>query len=45
MWTGVTKGLAGMKLSGSPNKYGLINAKRSIVAILITNPTMSLYEK
>lgn len=38
MWTEVTKGLAGMKLSASPNIYGLINV------IIIINSKISLYE-
>ena len=40
---GVTKGLAGIKLSGSPNKYGLIKVNKSNIINIIKNPTISLY--
>lgn len=45
MCTGVTKGFAGMKLSGSPNIYGLIKVTATKIKIMIKNPTMSLKEK
>lgn len=45
IWTGVTKGFAGMKLSGSPNKYGYNNDKIVNVIIKNINPVMSLNEK
>lgn len=44
MWAGVTSGLAGMKFSGSPSKFG----KKSVVAARVprrsVNPTKSLVE-
>jgi len=45
MWAGVTKGLAGIKLSGSPSKLGLINTKAIKIKNIIINPTISLYVK
>lgn len=37
---GVTKGFAGIKLSGSPRKYGFRRVSR--IKNIIRNPTMSL---
>lgn len=45
MWTGVTNGLAGMKLSGSPSMYGFTSDKIVRAINIIMNPTMSLNEK
>ena len=45
MWAGVTSGLAGIKLSGSPSKYGLRSDKITNPVTIATNPTMSLKEK
>jgi hypothetical protein len=45
MWTGVTKGLAGMKFSVSPSKYGLIRAREISDHIIKINPNKSLKEK
>jgi hypothetical protein len=45
MCTGVTNGLAGIKLSGSPNKYGLVNVKVIKIIVNTINPTISLNEK
>jgi hypothetical protein len=42
---GVTKGLAGIKLSGSPNKYGFINVNINNNIIISINPVISLNEK
>ena len=42
MWTGVTRGLAGIKFSGSPS---ILGAKKLIMARVISrtiNPTVSL---
>lgn len=45
MCGGVTKGLAGVKLSGSPKALG-VNRARAVSAISITaKPSRSLYEK
>lgn len=38
---GVTKGLAGRKLSGSPREVGQNNATARRVIVMKTNPTMS----
>lgn len=43
--TGVTRGLAGMKFSESPNAYGLIRHNIEIAQIIIKNPAVSLNEK
>jgi hypothetical protein len=45
MCTGVTSGLAGVKLSGSPSKYGLFNDNVVNIVIITINPTMSLVVK
>ena len=45
MCAGVTRGLAGIKLSGSPSRYGLRRDKITSPVIMTTNPTMSLNEK
>lgn len=45
MCGGVTKGLAGVKLSGSPSKFGENSDKESSVINRIVNPNKSLYEK
>lgn len=45
MWTGVTSGFAGVKLSGSPSMYGFISDSITSINSMITNPTMSLNEK
>jgi len=45
MCTGVTNGLAGIKFSVSPNKYGLINTSDINSQYIKINPKMSLYEK
>lgn len=42
IWTGVTKGLAGIKLSGSPSIYGLINEIKIRNITININPTISL---
>lgn len=45
IWIGVTIGLAGVKLSGSDNKYGLDKDKINNIEIDIENPIISLIEK
>lgn len=45
MWIGVIKGLAGIKLSGSPNKYGCVRVSIINLIIIIKNPSKSLNEK
>lgn len=45
MCTGVTRGLAGIKLSGSPSEYGFRSVRRIRAASIIMNPTRSLNEK
>lgn len=45
MWTGVTKGLAGIKFSVSPKRKGFIKASEIKAHSIITNPNMSLNEK
>jgi len=45
MWTGVTRGLAGIKFSGSPNIHG---KKKQIVInsiIIVKKPNKSFEEK
>jgi len=42
IWRGVTKGLAGIKFSGSPNKLGENNAKADKASSKIIKPTVSL---
>lgn len=45
MWGGVTRGFAGVKLSGSPKRLGE-KREREIRSVSITiNPIRSLYEK
>lgn len=41
MWTGVTRGLAGKKLSGSPKDVGQNRATIKSVIVMITNPIIS----
>ncbi len=41
MWIGVTKGLAGVKLSGSPRIYGSLSDKMDSTMNIIMNPTIS----
>lgn len=44
MWGGVTRGLAGVKLSGSPRALGAnVESRASAVSIMV-NPNRSLYE-
>jgi len=45
MWTGVTKGLAGMKFSVSPSKNGEINERDVNSQIITINPNKSLNVK
>jgi hypothetical protein len=45
MCTGVDKGFAGRKFSGSPRAYGLISDRMIREEIVIKNPTVSLIEK
>lgn len=45
MCTGVTKGLAGMKLSGSPSIYGLFIVIIIRINVIVKNPMMSLNVK
>ena len=45
IWTGVTNGFDGMKLSGSPNINGAIKVINIRISIRIINPIISLYEK
>lgn len=45
MWGGVTRGLAGMKLSGSPSRLGANRAKDVRARRRIAKPSRSLYEK
>lgn len=42
MWAGVTKGLAGRKLSGSPNEVGQNRATASKDVSMIIKPKISL---
>lgn len=42
MWIGVTKGLAGMKFSGSPRRLGENITIIARVISIIKNPVMSL---
>ena len=44
MWTGVTKGLAGIKFSVSPNKYGSSKAIEIKVHRIKMKPNRSLNE-
>lgn len=45
MWGGVTRGLAGVKLSGSPNRLGENSARDVSAMSRAANPSRSLYEK
>jgi hypothetical protein len=45
MCTGVTKGLAGVKLSGSPRRYGSFSESVDNTTNMITNPRMSFVVK
>lgn len=45
MCGGVTRGLAGMKFSGSDRRYGKIKTKVVKIVITIINPKMSFQEK
>lgn len=45
IWGGVTKGFAGVKFSGSPNKLGENRASEARASSIITNPRISLYTK
>ena len=45
IWAGVTNGLAGMKLSGSPRRYGLVRDRATRKKISTINPTVSLIVK
>ena len=45
MWGGVTKGLAGVKLSGSPSRLGENKAKDARARRATAKPRRSLYEK
>jgi len=42
---GVTSGFAGVKLSGSPRRLGVNNARHVRPISSATNPSRSLYEK
>jgi hypothetical protein len=45
MCTGVTSGLAGVKLSGSPRRYGSFSVNIDSSMIMIANPRMSFTVK
>jgi len=45
MWTGVTRGFAGVKLSGSLRMYGSFKDKVDKIIIRIRNPTTSFVVK
>lgn len=45
MWGGVTRGLAGVKLSGSPKTLGEKRAREVSAIRRAANPNRSLYEK
>ena len=45
MWGGVTRGFAGVKLSGSPSRFGANNAREVSAIKRAANPSRSLYEK
>lgn len=42
MWGGVTRGLAGVKFSGSPRRLGANRANETSKASIRMNPRMSL---
>lgn len=44
MWGGVTRGLAGVKLSGSPRRFGAKVESRARKANTSAKPKASLYE-
>jgi hypothetical protein len=45
MWIGVTNGLAGIKFSVSPKRYGFKSAREKSPHNIIANPNISLKEK
>ena len=45
MWGGVTRGFAGVKLSGSPRRFGAKSAREVRARSSTTKPRRSLYEK
>lgn len=45
MCTGVTSGFAGVKLSGSPRRYGSFRVRTDSSIIITANPTMSFTVK
>lgn len=45
MWIGVTRGFAGVKLSGSPKRLGAFNTNKVNILIIIKNPTKSFNVK
>ena len=45
MWGGVTRGLAGVKFSGSPKRFGENSANSERENNIITKPRRSLFEK
>jgi len=45
MWGGVTRGFAGVKLSGSPKRLGAKSARQVRPIRRATKPKRSLYEK
>jgi len=45
MCAGVTKGLAGIKLSGSPRRYGSNKVNNNNLAIITSIPTISFNVK
>ena len=45
MWGGVTRGFAGVKLSGSPSRFGVKSAMDVRPMRSATKPRRSLYEK
>lgn len=45
MWGGVTRGLAGVKLSGSPKRFGANRANEESEIRRTAKPRRSLYEK
>jgi hypothetical protein len=45
MWIGVTRGLAGLKFSGSPNRRGVLVTKDKNSRVVIRAPNVSFDEK
>lgn len=45
MWGGVTRGFAGVKFSGSPNRFGENSARDVRASSIAAKPSRSLYEK